>query len=92
MLISLLSLLPMSFPIVDASAVRNRARYPHHSWPIEQIQPGQAFVIPMAEGQDQDGRTEPYIRTYVHKIGARLRRSFSVNKLNDGSLGVTRIA
>lgn len=92
MLVSLLLFLAMPFPIIDASAVRKRIRYPHHSWPIEQIDPGQAFVIPMAEGQDQDGRTEPYIRTCVHQIGARLRRRFSVNKLTDGSLCVTRIA
>jgi hypothetical protein len=82
----------MSFPIVDASSLGNCARYPRHSWPIEHIHPGQAFVIPMAEGEDQDGRSEPYIRTYIHKIGARLRKSFSVNKLSDGDLAVTRIA
>ena len=82
----------MTLPIISADTIRARSRYPDHSWPIEQLQPGQAFVIPMAEGRDQDGRSDAYIRTFIHKIGCRLGCKFSVQKVGVSGLAVTRIA
>jgi hypothetical protein len=83
----------VNFPVVSAAALSKvSGKYPPHHWPLDQLQPEQAFVIPMEQGRDPDGRTHQYVRVLVHKAGERLSRKFSVNKLKDGSLAVTRIA
>lgn len=83
----------MPFDVVPASALRpTRASYPPHGWPLAELHPGQAFVIPMNGDRDADGRPSQYVRLTVHQTGKRLDRRFSVNKLKSGDLAVTRTA
>jgi len=82
----------MTYPIISASElVRPRRSYPRLSWPIDQLQVGDAFVVPMVDGHDRDGRSEAYIRVLVGKAANRLFRRFAVNK-HDGSLAISRTA
>lgn len=68
-----------------------RGRYPKLDWPIDQLLVGQAFIVPLADGRDPDGRPEAYLRVLADKAGKRLGRKFSCRKL-DGGLAVTRTA
>lgn len=81
----------MPFRIVSADAIKvPRGSYPPHGWPLEQLQVGQAFVIPMDGDADLDGRPAQYVRFLVSAAGKRLNRSLSVNKLPSGDFAVTR--
>jgi hypothetical protein len=83
----------MSFPVVSSSAIsKPRKRYPAPSWPIAELAISDAFVIPMKNRHDQDGRSEQYVRLVAWKIAERLGYQVSVNKLDNGDLAVTRVA
>ena len=66
-------------------------RYPKLKWPIETIQVGEAFIVPLIDGADPDGRSEAHLRLMAHKAGALLRQKFSCHKTGDG-LAISRIA
>ena len=52
---------------------------------------GEAFVVPLANGKDPDGRPEAYLRVIADKHGRRYGMKFSCRKTPDG-LAVHRIA
>lgn len=81
-----------TYQIIPAAAVaRMSTRYPKLDWPADRLAVGEAFIIPMAEGTDVDGRPEAYLRVLADKLGKRLGRKFSCNKVDDG-LAISRIA
>jgi hypothetical protein len=65
--------------------------YPKLDWPIDRLDVGEAFIVPLSDGTDRDGRPEAYLRVLADKYGKRLFRKFSCNKL-DGGLAISRIA
>jgi hypothetical protein len=80
------------FPIFDAKSLpTTRNKYPKPLWPVDTLQIGQAFLIPMENGVDADGRNEAYVRLCVSKAGTRLGHSFSVRQTADKSLTVFRV-
>lgn len=81
-----------TYTIIPSEAVAARSnRYPKLDWPADRLDVGQAFIVPMVDGFDLDGRSEAYLRVLADKIGKRLGRKFSCNKLDDG-LAISRIA
>ena len=88
-----LSFLSMAnYPVIPAASVdRMTIRYPKLKWPIETIQVGEAFIVPLIDGADPDGRSEAHLRVMANKAGTRLRQKFSCRKTGDG-LAITRIA
>ncbi|MEN9860155.1 MAG: hypothetical protein RLZZ515_637 [Cyanobacteriota bacterium] len=80
----------MTYQVISAfAAVTPRRR--KLDWPIDQLDVGQAFIVPMVDGTDPEGRPESYMRVIVSKQGARLKRTFACNKVQDG-LAISRIA
>jgi hypothetical protein len=81
-----------NYPVIPAAAVdRMTIRYPKLNWPIESIEVGEAFIIPLTDGADPDGRSEAHLRVMATKAGTRLRQKFSCRKTGDG-LAISRIA
>ena len=81
-----------SYQVIPAVAVaRARNTYPTLDWPADHLAIGQAFVIYLVDGCDSDGRSEAYLRVLAGKLGRRLGRKFSCNKIDDG-LAISRIA
>jgi hypothetical protein len=82
-----------TYQVISASAVsRKRNRYPSLSWPVAALAVGEAFIIPLLDGTDPDGRPEAYLRVLADKAGKRLGRKFSCNKVDGEGLAVSRIA
>lgn len=80
------------YPVIPSSAVaRKQNRYPKLDWPTDRLAVGEAFIVPMSNGADMDGRSEAYLRVLADKIARRLGRKFSCNKLDDG-LAISRVA
>jgi hypothetical protein len=80
------------YPVISARAVDyGRGRYPKIQWPADRLEVGEAFIIPMDDGRDPQGRSEAYLRVLADKLGKRLNRKFSCRKL-DAGLAVSRIA
>lgn len=76
--------------ILKASALPpGTQRFPKHRWPLADLQPGDAFVIPMENSRDTDGRPEKYVRQLVWQAGQRLGYAFSCRKV-EGGLAVIR--
>lgn len=81
-----------TYAIIPSEAVAARSkRFPKLDWPADRLNVGEAFIVPMIDGSDLDGRSEAYLRVLADKIGKRLGRKFSCNKLDDG-LAISRIA
>lgn len=81
-----------AYQVIPASVVAQvRNRYPRLDWPADRLAVGEAFIVPMNNGADPDGRPEAYLRVLADKLGRRLGRKFSCNKLDDG-LAISRIA
>lgn len=81
-----------NYPVISHQAVLlRRNRYPKLEWPADRLAVGEAFIVPLFDGTDPDGRSEAYLRVLADKLGRRLGRKFSCNKLDDG-LAVSRIA
>jgi hypothetical protein len=80
----------MSYQVIRPDQL-SFARYPKHNWPLAQLAINEAFVIPMAEGVDIDGRSEAYIRTLIHKASQRIGRKLSCRKTEDGDLAIIRL-
>ena len=81
-----------AYQVISASAVnRTRNRYPKLSWPVNALAVGEAFIVPLLDGTDPDGRPEAYLRVLADKAGQRLGRKFACNKINDG-LAISRVA
>ncbi len=82
------------FPILSVSeteaAAGQRQRSPLN-WPIADLDVGQSFVIPTANGRDHTGRREDAIRVSVVKKGQVLNRRFSCRKVENG-LMIVRLA
>jgi len=81
-----------TYQVIPAAALsKARNRYPRIDWPADRLSVGEAFIVPIANGVDPDGRPEAYVRVIVDKLGRRLGRKFTCNKIDDG-LAVSRIA
>lgn len=76
-------------PISNLAKKQNR--YPAINWPIDRLSVGEAFVVPVANGHDPDGRPEKHLRALALKAAQRLGRKFSCNKVQEG-LAISRIA
>jgi len=82
----------MAYQVIPASVVaKQRNSYPALDWPTDQLAVGDAFIVPLHNGADADGRSEAYLRVIADKIGRRSGRKFRCNKVDDG-LAVSRIA
>ena len=77
--------------IPAASVTKPRNRYPRLQWPTDRLAVGEAFIVPLVNGVDPDGRPESYLRVLADKQGNRLGRKFSCSK-TDAGLVVARIA
>jgi len=88
---TLLTLVTNYTVISSASVDRMTNRYPKLDWPIDRIEVGEAFIVPLRDGADPDGRSEAHLRVLANKAGNRLRRKFSCRKTGDG-LAISRIA
>jgi hypothetical protein len=75
----------------ETQAIPKRRRQNAITWPIADLDIGQSFIIPMANGRDETGRREDNIRVQVIKKGQILNRRFSCRKVEDG-LMVIRLA
>jgi hypothetical protein len=51
---------------------------------LADLQPGEAFLIPLTEGRDPQGRREDNLRVMVSKAKARLARNFTCRKVQEG--------
>lgn len=81
-----------NYAVIPSSAVdRMTKRYPKLSWPIDRLAIGEAFIVPLRDGADPDGRPEAYLRVLADKLGKRYRRKFSCRKVPDG-LAISRVA
>ena len=81
-----------SYAVIPSTVVdRMTNRYPRLDWPIDRIAVGEAFIVPLLDGADPDGRPEAHLRVLANKAGNRLRRKFSCRKTGDG-LAISRIA
>ena len=58
---------------------------------MDRLAINEAFIIPMDDNTDKDGRPEAYLRVIADKFGHRLGRKFSCRKI-DGGLAISRIA
>lgn len=80
------------YRIIPTAAVATaRNRYPDLKWPADRLAIGEAFIVPLFDGTDIDGRSEAYIRVLADKIGKRLGRKFSCNKVDEG-MAISRTA
>ena len=81
-----------NYQIISANALSQpRNRYPRIDWPADRLALGEAFIVPMTNGVDSDGRSEAYLRVIADKLGRRLGRKFTCNKIDEG-LAISRIA
>lgn len=80
------------YPIISAAAAKTRRkRFPKLDWPIDQLEVGQAFVVPLVRGRDPDGRSVEHLRVVANRSGDRLNRRFTCSK-TDAGLVVARVA
>jgi len=81
-----------TYQIVSISDLdKKQNTYPAINWPIDRLSVGEAFVVPLANGHDPDGRPEKHLRALALKAGQRLGRKFSCNKVQKG-MAISRIA
>jgi hypothetical protein len=82
-----------TYQVISASAVsRTRNRYPKLAWPVDALAIGEAFIVPLRDGCDPDGRPEAYVRVLADKAARRLGRKFACNKVDGEGLAISRIA
>lgn len=80
------------YQVIPSSAVaRPRNRYPKINWPVERLAIGEAFIVPLTNGVDPDGRPESYLRVIADKVARRLGKKLACNKVDDG-LAISRVA
>jgi hypothetical protein len=79
----------MTYEILSADQIHlfPRARQPI-DWPMQQLEVGHCFLIPMRDGLDKHGRREDIIRALVAKFTKRLDRRFSCRKCEAGLMVV----
>lgn len=83
---------PLTYPILSADqTVSLRPTRQRLTWPIDQLEIGQSFLIGMTHGRDDMGHHEDSVRALVIKFNKRLNRRFSCRKV-DGGLLVIRTA
>lgn len=61
-----------------------RNSYPAPSWPLGTLEPGGSLFIPMANGVDETGRTEPLIRAYITRYSRNHLIRYSVHRVEGG--------
>ena len=75
------------FHEVDGQTVWiGRKSYPKPDWPFANLAPGQSFLIPMADGIDATGRTEPVIRAYITRYSRITYTAHHVHRVEGGLL------
>ena len=81
-----------TYRLVSASSLEHSARrYPPIDWPTKHMSIGEAFMVPLRDGADAEGRPEAYLRVLADKHGKRYGMKFSCRK-SEGGLAVIRIA
>lgn len=75
--------------IAAAALPAGTQRFPKHNWPLAALEPGQAFVIPLQNNRDADGRSEKYVRQLVWQAAQRLGYTLCCRKVQ-GGLAVIR--
>lgn len=79
----------MPYAILQADeALSANRRHRRIDWPVDQLEVGQCFLIPMSAGLDEHGRHEDTIRALVAKFNKRLSRRFSCRKCQAGLMVV----
>ena len=68
-----------------------RQSYAKPDWPFASLAPGESFLIPMTDGVDATGRSEPVIRAYVTRYSRTNYTRHHVHRV-DGGLLVVRSA
>lgn len=63
-----------------------RNSYPKPDWPFGTLAPGQSFLIPMSDGVDATGRTEPVIRAYITRYATATLTRYHVHQVEGGLL------
>ncbi len=80
------------YPIIPADRVDvARQRFPKLAWPLDRLGVGQAFIVPIDNGRDPDGRPVAYLRVAVNRAANKLSRQFTCAAI-DGGLAISRIA
>jgi hypothetical protein len=81
-----------AYAVIPSNMINRKInRYPKLQWPIDRIAVGEAFIVPITDGADPDGRPELYLRVLADKAGKRYGRKFSCRKTDDG-MAISRIA
>jgi hypothetical protein len=76
-----------TFHEVDGRTVWiGRNTYPKPDWPLATMEPGGSFLIPMANGVDATGRTEPVIRAYITRHSRTTYTKHHVHRVEGGLL------
>lgn len=65
-----------------------RKSYPKPDWPFGTMTPGESFLIPMTDGIDATGRTEPVIRAYITRHCRQTLTRYHVHRVDGGLLVV----
>jgi hypothetical protein len=63
-----------------------RRTYTKPDWPLGELERGQSFLIPMSDGVDATGRTEPVIRAYITKHASTTYTRYHVHRVEGGLL------
>jgi hypothetical protein len=63
-----------------------RKTYPKPDWPLRDLEPGGSFLVPMTDGVDATGRTEPVIRAYITRYSKTTYTKHHVHRVDGGLL------
>lgn len=76
-----------TFREVDGRTVWiGRNTYDKPTWPLGSLAPGDSFLIPMDDGVDATGRTEPVIRAYITRYSRMNWIKHHVHRVDGGLL------
>lgn len=80
------------YRIIPASRIApKRRRFPKLDWPAGRLEVGEAFIVPIENGRDPEGRTIGHLRVAAVHLGDRLGWRFSCSRV-DGGLAISRVA
>lgn len=63
-----------------------RKTYAKPDWPLGNLEQDQSFLIPMNDGVDATGRTEPVIRAYITRYASTTYTRYHVHQVEGGLL------
>jgi len=75
------------FHEVDGQTVWiGRKTYAKPDWPLADLERNMSFLIPMSDGVDATGRTEPVIRAYITRYANTTYTRYHVHQVEGGLL------